>query len=57
MRILGLDPGTATTGFGVIDADHGHNRFVDAGVITTPPHTPMSERLATLHAELKAVRM
>lgn len=55
MRIIGLDPGTATTGFGIIDHDHGKLTFVDAGVITTPPDQPMPERLMTLHAELAQV--
>ncbi|HEX3082387.1 MAG TPA: crossover junction endodeoxyribonuclease RuvC [Candidatus Saccharimonadia bacterium] len=55
MRIIGIDPGTATTGFGVIDVDRGRFTFVDAGVITTPAHTPMPERLMTLHTELVQV--
>jgi crossover junction endodeoxyribonuclease RuvC len=55
MRIIGIDPGTATTGFGVIDIDHGRTTFVDAGVITTPPTQPMPERLLTLHEELTQV--
>lgn len=55
MRILGVDPGTATTGFGVIDVVGGNLRFVDAGVITTPVGQPMPERLVTLHEELAQV--
>ena len=55
MRILGVDPGTATTGFGIIEHDHGRLTFVDAGVITTPPGIPMPERLVTLHTELAQV--
>jgi crossover junction endodeoxyribonuclease RuvC len=55
MRILGVDPGTATTGFGVIEHHHGTFKFVDAGVITTPAHTPMPERLVTIHEELAQV--
>ena len=55
MRIIGVDPGTATTGFGVIEHDHGKYRFVDAGVITTPPDQPMHERLVTIHEELRQV--
>jgi crossover junction endodeoxyribonuclease RuvC len=52
MRILGIDPGTATTGFGVIDYERGQYAFVDAGVITTKPDLAMSERLAQIHADL-----
>jgi crossover junction endodeoxyribonuclease RuvC len=55
MRIIGVDPGTATTGFGVIEHRHGHFKFVDAGVITTPAGQPMPERLITLHEELTQV--
>ena len=55
MRIIGIDPGTATTGFGIIEHNHGQFTFVDAGVITTPAHTPMPERLVTLHTELTQV--
>jgi crossover junction endodeoxyribonuclease RuvC len=55
MRIIGVDPGTATTGFGVIEHHHGQFKFVDAGVITTPAGQPMPERLITLHEELAQV--
>lgn len=55
MRILGIDPGTATTGFGVIEHQHGRFTFVDAGVITTPPTEAMPNRLVTLHIELAEV--
>jgi crossover junction endodeoxyribonuclease RuvC len=55
MRILGIDPGTATTGFGVIEYRNGQSTFVDAGVITTPPDQPMPTRLVTLHSELAEV--
>lgn len=55
MRIIGVDPGTATTGFGIIEHNHGQFQFVDAGVITTPPDQPMPERLITIHTELSQV--
>ncbi len=45
MRIIGIDPGTGILGFGVIDVIHGKAKLVTAGVITTPPHTPLDERL------------
>ena len=35
MRILGLDPGTATTGYGIIDAVDGRLTLVAYGVIST----------------------
>ncbi len=45
MRIIGIDPGTGILGFGVIDAARGATKLVTAGVITTPAHTPLPERL------------
>ena len=45
MRIIGIDPGTGILGFGVIDADKDSFSMVTAGVITTPAHTPLDERL------------
>ena len=55
MRIIGIDPGTATTGFGIIENEHGSLRYIDAGVIITPPTDSMPQRLVTLHAELAQV--
>lgn len=56
MRIIGIDPGTATTGFGIIDVDtRGNYQMVDGGVITTPSTAAMPERLITLHNELAEV--
>lgn len=52
MRILGVDPGTATTGFGLIEKKNGDLKFIDAGVITTLPEIPMPKRLVTIHEEL-----
>jgi crossover junction endodeoxyribonuclease RuvC len=45
MRIIGIDPGTGILGFGVIDVIGGKTTMVDAGVIKTPAHTPLDERL------------
>lgn len=52
MRLLGIDPGTAITGFGCIDVEGGKPKMVGAGVITTPAGLEMGERLATLYTEL-----
>lgn len=49
MKILGIDPGTATTGFGVITKDGPKLKFVDAGVISTPKDTEMKDRLGTIY--------
>lgn len=45
MRIIGIDPGTGILGFGVIDVVKQKPKLVTAGVITTPAHTPLDERL------------
>lgn len=56
MRILGIDPGTGILGFGVIDVDEKRKfTFVDAGVITTPAHTPLTDRLVEIYDELKTI--
>jgi len=45
MRIIGIDPGTGILGFGVVDIIKGKMTIVTAGVIRTPAHTPLDERL------------
>lgn len=45
MRIIGIDPGTGILGFGVVDVAGGSSKLVTAGVIRTPAHTPLDERL------------
>ncbi len=53
MRIIGIDPGTAITGFGIIDVMKGNKAIlVDAGVIRTVAHTPLPERLMTIHSDI-----
>jgi crossover junction endodeoxyribonuclease RuvC len=52
MRILGIDPGTGILGFGVIEITRGKPKLIDAGVIRTPVHQPLAERLVTIHDEL-----
>lgn len=52
MRIIGIDPGTGILGFGVIDARGGVTRLVTAGVITTPAHTPLPDRLLEIYTGL-----
>lgn len=52
MIILGIDPGIATVGFGVLEFRQNKYRLVRCGVITTPAHTPLSERLDTIYHDL-----
>lgn len=55
MRIIGIDPGTGILGFGVVDVHKGSFRLVTAGVITTPAHTPIDERLEEIFDGLSAI--
>lgn len=52
MRIIGIDPGTGILGFGVIDSVRGKLRLVTAGVVRTPAHTPLDERLEEIYDSL-----
>ena len=45
MIILGIDPGVATIGFGLVRAERNRNQLLRYGVITTPPGIPLSNRL------------
>lgn len=55
MRIIGIDPGTGILGFGVIDAHGAKTRLVTAGVIRTPAHTPLAERLVEIYDGLTEI--
>lgn len=53
MLVLGIDPGTATTGYGFVrEAQDGALESVAYGVITTPAKKPMPERLLTLFTKI-----
>ena len=53
MRILGIDPGIATIGFAVLDAERSSYRLVQCGVITTPAHTSLSSRLDQIYQDMR----
>ena len=55
MLVLGIDPGTGILGFGVIDYKNGKTTMVDAGVITTPAHTPLPDRLLEIYEGLTGI--
>ncbi len=55
MRILGIDPGTAITGFGVIEANNGKFKMIDGGVIRTPAKQALELRLETIYDNLQQV--
>lgn len=49
MRVLGLDPGLATTGFGLVTGDGQQLEAVDFGTLRTPAGIPLPVRLMQLH--------
>lgn len=53
MRILGIDPGVATVGFGVIESDRGTQQMVQYGAITTSAGLPLATRLVQIAADLE----
>jgi crossover junction endodeoxyribonuclease RuvC len=55
MRIIGIDPGTGILGFGVIDVIKGKATMVTAGVVRTPAHTPLDERLEEIYDSLTEI--
>lgn len=55
MRILGIDPGYAIMGWGVLDMNGNHFSVVDYGSITTDANMEMPERLRHLYVQLSAV--
>src|SRR3954447_24782644 len=55
MLVLGIDPGTANTGYGVVMRRGGRLAALDGGVIATPAGLPLERRLATIHARVCAL--
>ncbi|MBI4873064.1 MAG: crossover junction endodeoxyribonuclease RuvC [Acidobacteria bacterium] len=55
MRILGIDCGSARTGYGVIESDGVAHQLLAAGVITTDTKKPFEERLLTIGRGLREV--
>ena len=53
MIVLGIDPGVATIGFGVIRAERQKNTLLRYGVITTPPGIPLSRRLLQISDDME----
>jgi crossover junction endodeoxyribonuclease RuvC len=50
MIVLGIDPGTADTGFGVVESHGPQLRALEEGVIKTPAGAPLERRLADIHS-------
>ena len=52
MRILGMYPGYATTGFGILEAGRGSVQLLNYGTITTPTTLTFPERLVVLYDDI-----
>lgn len=55
MRILGIDPGYAIVGFGVVDYDGRKFTPVEYGAILTEAHTPFTDRLRAIHTDMEFI--
>lgn len=53
--VLGIDPGTATTGYGLVREEGDALQAVAFGVIRTEPDVPLAQRLASLYTQLSAL--
>jgi crossover junction endodeoxyribonuclease RuvC len=55
MVVLGIDPGTAITGYGLVQEDDGQAVALAYGAITTPSNLPLPDRLKLIQIDLAAV--
>lgn len=55
MLVVGVDPGTAITGYGLVREDDTGLSLLDCGIIRTPPGQPMPARLQTIYHGLREV--
>lgn len=52
MRILGIDPGYAIVGYGVLEFDKMSFKVINYGAITTEPETPFDKRIAEIYDDM-----
>jgi crossover junction endodeoxyribonuclease RuvC len=55
LRVLGIDPGTAITGYGVVEGEGDNLALVTYGAITTSSRQPLPERLQQIYRQLRAL--
>ncbi|HNT78969.1 MAG TPA: crossover junction endodeoxyribonuclease RuvC, partial [Anaerolineae bacterium] len=55
MRVLGIDPGTAITGYAVVEEERGGLRLIAIGVVNTPAQTPLPQRLQQIYTGIQAI--
>lgn len=52
MKVFGIDPGSARTGYGCVQSDGSRHRLIACGAIAIPASNPFPEKLKIIHAEL-----
>ena len=52
MKIIGVDPGTIITGFGIVEYNNKEVKFIDAGIIKTPAVKALAPRIEKIYDEL-----
>ena len=55
MKVFGIDPGSARTGYGCVQSDGTRHRLIVSGAIAMPSSRPFPEKLKIIHAELAAL--
>jgi crossover junction endodeoxyribonuclease RuvC len=55
VRIFGIDPGSARTGYGCVETDGSRHRIVLSGAVSTPALAPFPQKLLRIHERLSAV--
>ena len=55
MLVLGIDPGTASTGWGLVHGSGSRLRALDQGIIQTRPGVPLERRLSDIHERIGAL--
>ena len=55
MIILGIDPGTTTTGFGIIEAEKNNLKLLDYGIIETKPKEKLPKKLTEIYQDIKKI--
>ena len=56
MKVLGIDPGTAATGYGVVETgERGTFRLIECGVIRTTPRAPLAMRLRQVYEDVRGL--
>jgi crossover junction endodeoxyribonuclease RuvC len=55
VKVFGIDPGSARTGYGCVQTDGSRHRMIACGAVTIPGSRPFPEKLKVIHTELAAL--